>query len=120
MKELNRITENDETVEREGDILSVRKTKTVIEILLSHYHEIPHEQIRDELVTILIGKCVMVITILWQILRFYNSISNYTFNKILADVFYRYFPIKIFYLFFFFLIMDWKYIHGTIKADYYF
>lgn len=33
-----------------------RKTKTVIEILLENYHEMSHEQIRYELVTIMIGK----------------------------------------------------------------
>lgn len=32
-----------------------RKMKTVIEILLGNYHEMSHEQIRDELVTIMIG-----------------------------------------------------------------
>lgn len=33
-----------------------RKTKTLIEILLGNYHEMSHEQIRDELATIMIGK----------------------------------------------------------------
>lgn len=51
---LNQNAENEKKIEQ--DELIFRKMKTVIEILLGHYHEISHEQIRDELVTIMIGK----------------------------------------------------------------
>lgn len=32
-----------------------RKPKTIIEVLLEHSHEMPHEQLRDELFTIISG-----------------------------------------------------------------
>jgi len=55
LDELNRNAINKNKVET-GDEDVCRKTKTVIEILLGNYHEMSHEQIRDELVTIMIGK----------------------------------------------------------------
>lgn len=55
MNEMNQSVENEKKIETEDELI-FRKTKTVIEILLGHYHEISHEQIRDELVTIMIGK----------------------------------------------------------------
>lgn len=53
--ELNKNSNNDKKVEL-GDDDVCRKMKTVIEILLENYHEMSHNQIRDELVTIMIGK----------------------------------------------------------------
>jgi len=55
---LNQNAENEKKIVQ--DELIFRKMKTVIEILLGHYHEISHEQIRDELVTIMIGKVVIL------------------------------------------------------------
>lgn len=55
LDELNQSANNKKKVET-GDEDICRKTKTVIEILLENYHEMSHEQIRDELVTIMIGK----------------------------------------------------------------
>lgn len=54
IKEFYQNAENEKTTQEE-DNLTFCRTKTVIEILLEHYHEISHEQIRDELITILIG-----------------------------------------------------------------
>lgn len=33
-----------------------RRSKSLIEILLGNHHEMSHEQIRDELITVMIGK----------------------------------------------------------------
>lgn len=52
---MNQNANNEKKVETDDDD-NCRKTKTVIEILLGNYHEMSHEQIRDELVTIMIGK----------------------------------------------------------------
>jgi len=52
---MNQNANNEKKVETDDDDIC-RKTKTVIEILLGNYHEMSHEQIRDELVTIMIGK----------------------------------------------------------------
>ncbi|XP_026809782.1 cytochrome P450 4C1-like isoform X1 [Rhopalosiphum maidis] len=54
LDELNQNANNEKKVETDDEDIS-RKTKTVIEILLGNYHEMSHEQIRDELVTIMIG-----------------------------------------------------------------
>jgi len=55
LDELNQNANNEKKVETDDEDIC-RKTKTVIEILLGNYHEMSHEQIRDELVTIMIGK----------------------------------------------------------------
>lgn len=56
LDELNQ-NANDVKTEEPGDDENIcRKLKTVIEILLGNYHEMSHDQIRDELVTIMIGK----------------------------------------------------------------
>jgi len=52
---MNQNSNNEKKVETDDDDIC-RKTKTVIEILLGNYHEMSHEQIRDELVTIMIGE----------------------------------------------------------------
>lgn len=52
---MNQNANNEKKVETDDDDIC-RKTKTVIEILLGNYHEMSHEQIRDELVTIMIGE----------------------------------------------------------------
>lgn len=44
-----------ENPEKEDDDDVGRKTRTVIEILLGNHHAMSHEQIRDEIVTIMIG-----------------------------------------------------------------
>ncbi|KAF0770087.1 cytochrome P450 4C1-like [Aphis craccivora] len=54
LDEMNQNSNNEKKVETDDDDIC-RKTKTVIEILLGNYHEMSHEQIRDELVTIMIG-----------------------------------------------------------------
>lgn len=55
MYELNQNDQYSEELEVESDNI-FQKPKTVIEILLGNYHEMTHEQVRDELITIMIGK----------------------------------------------------------------
>jgi len=73
--ELNRIDANREkkvkTHVDDDDNDTFRKTKTVIEILLGHYYEMSHAQIRDELVTIMIGKYIE--TFLHMIVNLMNN-----------------------------------------------
>ncbi|XP_001948141.4 cytochrome P450 4C1-like [Acyrthosiphon pisum] len=54
LDELNQNANNKNKVETDDEDVC-RKTKTVIDILLENYHEMSHEQIRDELGTIMIG-----------------------------------------------------------------
>lgn len=58
INEIIRNAGNDKILEKEDNV-TLRNAKTVIEILLGHYHTMSHEQIRDELITILIGKYVI-------------------------------------------------------------
>lgn len=57
-KKINELYENsnDEKNKETGDEDIPRKMKTVIEILIGNYHEMSHKQIRDEVVTVMIGK----------------------------------------------------------------
>lgn len=55
IKELNQIVNVPNDILQTEDGIN-RKMKTVIEILLENYHKMSHEQLRDELVTIMIGK----------------------------------------------------------------
>jgi len=59
MNELIKIADNEKKLKPEDEEIC-RKTKTVIEILIGNYHEMSHEQIRDELVTIMIGKYIKI------------------------------------------------------------
>lgn len=56
--ELNQNAHNEKRSEEEDDGI-FQRPKTVIEILLGNQHKMSHEQIRDELVTIMIGKYEM-------------------------------------------------------------
>lgn len=67
IEELNENNAGDEkTVENDDEDDIGRKTKTVIEILIENYHEMSHAQIRDEIVTIMIGK--------------YHKCANHTYS----------------------------------------
>lgn len=55
LAELNQYNNNEKKIET-GNEDVFRKTKTVIEILLENYHEMSREQIRHEIVTIMIGE----------------------------------------------------------------
>lgn len=52
--EINQNADNGNKIINDNDVYS--KSRTVIEILLGHFNEMSHEQIRDEIVTIMIGK----------------------------------------------------------------
>lgn len=54
INEINQNVDDRKTLDTENDVMG-RKTKPVIEILLERHHEMSYEQIRDELITILIG-----------------------------------------------------------------
>lgn len=55
-KKMNEIIQNvDDKKTLDTDNYMCRKAKPVIEILLEHHHEMSYEQIRDEIVTIMIG-----------------------------------------------------------------
>lgn len=56
--ELNENSDDDKKLPAVDEDICSRKTKTFIEILLGNYHEMSHEQIRDELATIMIGKYI--------------------------------------------------------------
>lgn len=60
IEELNKNADDEKMVENNDEDDICRKTKTVIEILIENYHEMSHAQIRDELVTIMIGKYVQL------------------------------------------------------------
>jgi len=47
---------NKNNLEENNDEYICRKPKSVVEILIENYHEMSHKQIRDEIVTIMIGK----------------------------------------------------------------
>lgn len=58
-KKVNELKQNNcafgnKSISDGGDVC--RKKKTFIEVLLENHHKMSHEQIRDELVTIMIGK----------------------------------------------------------------
>lgn len=57
-KKINELNENldNEKNEKIGDEDIRQKMKPVIEILIGNYHEMSHKQIRDEVVTVMIGK----------------------------------------------------------------
>lgn len=56
-KKLSEIQQNIDKrkIETDEEDIFCQKTKTVIEILLENYHKMSYEQIRYELVTIMIG-----------------------------------------------------------------
>lgn len=57
--ELNQNTDGGNKRKIETDDKNIgRKMKTVIEILLENYHGMSHKQIREELITIMIGKYI--------------------------------------------------------------
>lgn len=49
------INSSEKTTERDNEDCC-QKSKTVLEILLGSSHKMDHEQIRDEIVTVMIGK----------------------------------------------------------------
>lgn len=60
-----------------------RRTKIVLEILLEQYYQISHEQIRNELVTILIGIHVRYLFYSTSVILFLkcNKIDMYSFTS---------------------------------------
>lgn len=56
LNENNNAEDEKKSLSAEDEDIYPRKTKTFIEILLGNYHEMSHEQLRDELATIMIGK----------------------------------------------------------------
>lgn len=51
----NESCRNQREIDDDDDAIRSKKN-TVIEILLRNHHEISHEQIRDEVITVMIGK----------------------------------------------------------------